>query len=186
VGKLNLKKQGGFTVVELLIVLIVLTIVLSLGYMFFSFGLRAFSRGEQQSIAQQGIRNAANFISSEIRYAEEIIINPEEIVDNDQYYYIYQQVGGGSVIYRDTNMNERILLDHTFDEIAYSISFAEQSFTAGIDTSLVVSFVLEAENDLYVLDTNVYILNLVDGTKYDDLSGGVGHIDGIKFKKPVD
>lgn len=181
-GKLIFKKQAGFTFIELLIVLGLIAIVLSLGYMFFGFGLRTFDRGERQTIAQQGIRSAANFITSEIRFADEIILNPEEISNADDYYYIYQL--GDSVFYQDQDKNNpaRILFDSISDEIAYSISFAENSYDEGIKNSLVISFTLEAEDDLYSLDTNVYILNLNDSNKYEDLSEGPAKV--VKYKTP--
>lgn len=173
-GKLTLKSQSGFTVVELLVVLIMLAIVSTLGYMFFGFGLRAFSQGEEQSIAQQGIRQAAKVISSEIRYADEIILSDQIITnsddllsDPDDYYHIYQQ--GNSIYFqnKDKNLPVRILLDSSFDNIAYNISFTEEQTSGGeTNFNLVVSFTIETENDLYGLTTNVLILNLNSSNRY--------------------
>lgn len=181
-GKLNFIKQEGFSIVELMVALALLGFVLASGYMFFGFGLRTYDRGEQQSIAQQGIRIAADFISSEIRYANEIIISPADISE-EGYYYIYQD--GDSVVFRDANGSERTLLDSNRDQIAYRVLFAEESVVEKIDLSLVVMFTLEAEDDIYSLDTSVYIMNLNDSDKYEDLTEQEGSADVIKYKKPA-
>jgi len=188
VGKLRLRKQDGFTVVELMVVLTILGIVLALGYMYFDFGMRTFARGERQSIAQQAIRLAADYISSEIRYADEIIINPANTNANE-YYYIEQQSDSVVYFYRDENGTataNRTLLDSSADDIAYSIAFSEQSAVEKIVLDLVVEFTLEAEDGLYSLDTNVFILNLNDSNKYQDLSSQEEAASVIKFRKPLE
>ncbi len=186
-GGLNFKKQHGFSVVELMLVLTLLSVILALGYMFFSFGYRAFGQGERQTIAQQAIRSGTEFITSEIRYADEITINPDNISNNDDYYYIFQQ--GDSVVYQDKNKNlsERIILDSSADNIVYRVNFAENHEKSNIsifDIDLIINFTIETEDNLYSLETNVYILNLEDIDNYNDFSGNQGHITGIKYKKP--
>ncbi len=182
-GKLVFKKQDGFTVVELLTVLAILGIVLALGYMYFGFGVDTFARGERRSIAQQSIRLSADLITNELRYAEEVILDPANTAESG-YYYIEQQ--GDSVILLDkTDENEvleRVLLDSEVDDIAYKVSFEEESAVERIDFNLVLLLTLEAEDGLYELDTKVYVLNLTDGDKYE--SGGGGPTPVIKFRKP--
>lgn len=177
-----IKKTGGFSVVELIMVLALLGIVLGLGYMFFSFGSNTFARGERRSIAQQSIRRAADFITSEIRYADVLELNPNLSVKETGWHYIYQQ--GGSVIYRDAGGSEEIILDSTLDKMAYSISFEEESTKELIDFVLILVFTLAAEDDLFSLDTSVHIINLVKQENYLDASGSGGPAPAVRYKKP--
>lgn len=178
--KLVIKKQCAFALAELLIVLALLGMVLGLGYMYFDFGATTFAGGERRSIAQQSIRLGADFITSEIRYANQLTINPVSMQAG--FHYIYQQ--GNSVIYRNRSGAERILLDGRADRIAYSVSFAEESAVGGIDFTLVLLFTLAADVNLYSLDTSVHILNLVDASKYTGLSDGSTVATVIQYKKP--
>lgn len=183
-GKLKYAKQEGFTVVELMVVLAILIIVLSLGYMFLDFGIRSFNLGEKRSIAQPAIRKTADFISSEIRFASHVTINPEVISGSDDYYYIYMD--GNSLYFQDSDKSlpRKILLDDGTDHMVYKVSFYEESYEAGIDwANLVVGISLEAEN-VYSFDTSVYILNLSDDDHYTDSSAEPNHTPGIKYKKP--
>jgi len=185
VGKLK-KKQDGFTVVELMIALALLLIILATGYMFFGFGFRSFNRGEQRAIAQQSIRTAAAFISSEIRYANLITINPETVSTSDDFNYIY--LNGDSVYYQDKDKSipPKTLLDGTVDQMSYSIIFMEDSYVvASSKVTLVLAFNLAADS-IYSLDTNVFILNLEDSSNYNDLSAQTGNVTGIKYQKPFD
>jgi len=179
VGKLKIK-QDGFTIIELMVVLVILLIVISLGYMFFDFGIRAFNRGEQRAIAQQATRTASSFISSEMRYASHITINPPAIdTSDDDYSYIYQN--GQSVYFQDKDKSipARILLDSSADQIAYSITFNEDLVDP---THPVIEYILEAEN-IYTLTSNVFILNLAN--KYHYIRNPqTDNITGIKYKKP--
>jgi len=181
VGKLITKRQCGFNLVELLVVISLLGIVLALGYMFIIFGIRTYNRGERQSIAQQSIRQGTEFITSEIRYADEIIINPESKPEG--YHYIYQNVNS-SVIYRDTNNVERIILDSAVDKIVYSISFDGEAEGETLDYKLVILYSLEAEDDLYSLSTSVHIINLSDSDNYQDLSIVDEITTVIQYSKP--
>ena len=183
--RLSQNTEKGFTIVELIIYLALLLIVLNLAYMYFGYGLKVFDRGERKSIAQQSIRVAADFISSELRYADEVIINPNEIKTDDDYSYFYQI--GDSVYYRNNkNSVIRTLLDSSADDnIAYRIVFSEQSFTGIADTKLVVTFKLEtADEDLYELESNVYILNLNNPNNYEINSVDANSPYSIKFKHP--
>ena len=181
-GKLIIRKQCGFTVVELMVVLALLGIVLALGYMFFGFGISTFARGERQTIAQQEIRRGAEFITSELRFANKITIEPADLTEGG-YYYIYQE--GDSVVYKDKSGQERVVLDSSADGITYLISFNEESVQESRDYGLIIKFVLEAEDNLYVLDTNVYIMNLRNKNNYQDLSTQNGSASAIKFSKPL-
>lgn len=61
--------RKGLTLVELLVALAILGIVLALGHTIYSFGMRSFTIGENQSIVQRDVRAASMFITGELRNA---------------------------------------------------------------------------------------------------------------------
>lgn len=67
IQKVTENKQG-FTIVELLIGLTVLSTVIAVGYLFFFFGYNTFNTGESRSWVRANVRLAANFITDELRY----------------------------------------------------------------------------------------------------------------------
>lgn len=86
--------QRGMTLAELLIALVLLSVVLSVGYSFYSYGEHSFSTGESQSIVQRNARLAADFITRETRYANELEILddtdtiPISVSTNDKYIFV--------------------------------------------------------------------------------------------------
>jgi len=201
----NFKKQDGLTLVELMIVLSLLGIILAIGYMYFSFGVQAYDRGERRTIAQHASRLTADFISRELRFAREVEINPEGGISESGYRYFY--LDNDSIIFRDEDNNERTLADSQADDMSYSIYF-----TSHVPDDIVIFFILadygmdtaefagkdiveikekieeNAEQGLYYLKTKVQALNLELYRTYgpdDDmikLNGEGGTV--VKYLKP--
>ncbi|MDW7740392.1 MAG: prepilin-type N-terminal cleavage/methylation domain-containing protein [Bacillota bacterium] len=165
--------QNGFMLVELLIALALLGVVLALGYMFFNFGTQAFNIGERRAIAQQAARITSDFITSELRFAKEIEINPDEAEMVNGYWYFYLSEDN-SIIYRDQNENERIMADSLADDMLYSIYFTSNVpddvviFLTGADVDMdsiiavedLDNINVEEVDGLYLLMTRVQALNL--------------------------
>lgn len=173
-------RENGFTIVELMIVLALLGIVLALGYMYLDFGVRTFDRGEQRAIAQTAARSTSDFITTELRFAKEIIINPGGSFEQG-YRYVYED--NDSIIFRDEQGNERVLASSDSDGMPYTIYF-----TSNVPDDVVI-FDIDADNGLYTLDqTRVQALNLRLYRSYS-LEGDLIKLndDGgskIKYKKP--
>jgi|GEM_PF-1131779 len=206
------KKSDGFSIVELIVVLSLLGIVLALGYMYFGFGVKAYDRGEQRAIAQQASRLASGFITSEIRFANEIEINPSDSSFENGYRYIY--IEDESIKHINENGNERILADSSADDMDYSIFFTSNvphdvvyfyifaDFPSEIDLGDYI--IVDPDNDkwefeeerleqevgkgLYFLKTKVQALNLELYNTYGpdeemiELNGKGGSI--IKYRIP--
>jgi prepilin-type N-terminal cleavage/methylation domain-containing protein len=82
-----LKKSKGFTLVELIVTLVILSIVLAAAFSFFIFGNKTYNRGINQYSVQSNIRLASDYITKEIRYATQIEVLPfdssiEDIINN--------------------------------------------------------------------------------------------------------
>ncbi len=206
------KRSEGLSIVELMIVLSLLGIVLALSYMYFGFGVQAFDRGEQRAIAQQASRLTSGFITSELRFASEIEINPGDTNFESGFRYIYLE--NESIKYINENGDIKILADSSADGMDYSIFFTSNvpydvvyfyifaDFPSGIDIGSYI--IVDPDNDiwefeeerledevgtgLYFLKTKVQALNLELYKKYGpdeemiDLNDKGGTI--IKYKVP--
>lgn len=71
------KKNGGFTIIELLITLSLVGFVLVSTCTFYLFGLRSWQRSSASMEAQQSARIAIDMIISELRYAHEYSLHSD-------------------------------------------------------------------------------------------------------------
>lgn len=181
----SFNKEHGFSIVELMVALSLLGIVLALGYMYFDFGLGAFNRGERQAIAQQTVRLTSDFITSELRFANQIEINPEDGLIETGFKYFYLDENSSIIFRDDDGATERTLADSSLDGMPYSIEF-----TSNVPDDVVI-YTIDADNGLYTIETRVQALNLELYRQFNlDLYGvliklneGDGTI--IKYKKPT-
>ena len=89
--KKEIAGQSGVTLVELIIALSLLAVVIALGYNYYFFGASTFERGEGRANVQQNIRLAADFMSNQLRYAQNMEIldaPPDPGSYEDDYNYI--------------------------------------------------------------------------------------------------
>lgn len=158
------QKQDGFTLVEIMIVLALVGIILALGYMYLDFGVQARDRGEKQAIAQKGARYSADIITGELRFAEEVIINPEgdyvsEEDFEDGYSYFYQD--DNSLVHRDEEGTSRVLADSKTDDMPYSIYFTSNVPNDVVYFYIIVDHNLDTDLEPYI-DEESYELNEED------------------------
>ena len=64
--------QEGFSLVELLLVIVLVGIVLSLGFTVYGLAVRAYSRGTDQAAVQQQERYLIEYFPRELRYASDV------------------------------------------------------------------------------------------------------------------
>ncbi|MDD4261971.1 MAG: hypothetical protein PHS89_07240 [Syntrophaceticus schinkii] len=64
--------ERGFLLTELTVTIALLVVVLAVGFIFFFFCQRSFYEGEKKTIVQSNVRLAANYITKEVRYADNI------------------------------------------------------------------------------------------------------------------
>lgn len=70
------KTQHGFTLIELVVTIAILGIVSLLIYQFFSFGTLAFGRGSDKFDLQTELRLVSDYITEEIRFADQVEVLP--------------------------------------------------------------------------------------------------------------
>ena len=179
----HLNKQGT-TLIELLIGSSLLVIVLGIAFSLHSFGTTSFSSGASRVDVQQNARLAADFITSEIRFAKNVDIlesfsSSGEFAEN--FHYIFLE--SGSIMYKEKGEN----LLEKFSDISQKVDF-ELSFTISDDlhndNDNVLKLIVSAEDDNardFEVKTEVIILNLTDKIiKLENNKPGTG----IRFQLP--
>ena len=144
--------RNGFTVIELLVALAVTGIMLIALFSFFSLGFQTFYSGRQRIDLQQNVRLAADFITREVRYANELeIVTPGEIrftLHGCSNQYRIKQKG-----------DELVLLTNDVEnKIAYHIRELELSYCV---QDHVLHYVIHGEEGFqrYSLRSSIHIKN---------------------------
>lgn len=151
--KLN-KNRKGFTLVEVVITLAILSIVLATAFNLFGFNLTVYSKGQSLSQVQFDIRMAADYITSEIRNVSEI--NLLEIDYDNENIEDNEEVEDHNYINTSTLKSSHPSLD----SVQFSISVE--------NTSYLLAFVVAGSNSRgdneYVLETEVLLNNLTNSS----------------------
>ncbi len=163
-----LKRNHGITLVELIVVIALLGLVLAVGYQFLDFGQTTHASGELRLHVQRDMRIASEYITQEIRYADNIFINPSDKPLGYHYIFIEED---GSIIHRDVAGDEKVLIDGQLDDADYDLIFKEH------DDSI-LEYLFSSGELGYNLDSKVLALNLKSAIK-GDTEGSV-----IQYTKP--
>ncbi len=93
----KIRGQDGFTLLELLATLAILSFVMAAVYTFYFAGLSGFNRGIAQMDAQQSVRVAMDKMARELRYATSVVIASEEEIrfrlKGDNKTYLFRKAG---------------------------------------------------------------------------------------------
>ncbi len=152
-----IKKQGGLTVIELMLALALLLLVLAGGYSFLSFGWSSFDRGTDRAVVQNNLRMAAEEITKEVRYAGSIeIIDAEDVPGtiDDDYFYIFLN-GDGRLEQKDSE-GTRIIPHELDSNVLFDLSFDKSG-------SNIIEIIITETNSGMEIDTEVRILNIQNG-----------------------
>ncbi|WP_027365945.1 prepilin-type N-terminal cleavage/methylation domain-containing protein [Desulfotruncus alcoholivorax] len=123
------RNQRGFTLIELVIVLALLSVVIALGYTIYFFGVNSFTMEEAQWKVQTNIQQAGMFITSDVRNAIDLEVldsTPESFnfSNNDNYIYLDKVTDGSDTKYRvkkkDKNGSTDIS-DAVIDELSFTL-----------------------------------------------------------------
>ncbi|MEW5922011.1 MAG: prepilin-type N-terminal cleavage/methylation domain-containing protein [Bacillota bacterium] len=160
---LIIKDENGVSLVELLLAMVLLSLVLSLGYFYFSYSTKSFFQGENRAQLQQSLRIVADFITREVRLATEV-----EILDSA---YVIPDVGGitnddiflfvnGDGRFERRNINGAQIIPALPGELNLALEFCKSA----TDPRLLGYAIGETNIDL-VITTNVLVLNLDNNIK---------------------
>lgn len=170
-----LNDKKGLSLVELIVAMSILLLVLAIAYPLYAFGERSFRVGSSQSIIQQNIRMASDFVSREVRYATNLRIYadmasagiPNPIPSDHEFNYI---VIDGSVIKHLDKDGETIIPQGLSDGVIFDLVFQRKS-----GNILYVKISGTDNVRSYDIETEVLLLNT---STLNDLSGKV-----IRYKK---
>lgn len=150
------KNEQGFSLIELLIVLLLMGLVFGIGYGIFGFTVSTFARSETKANTQQNMRLVMQHIENEVRYAKTVEIladEPTSIPADDPGTYIFiNDAGKLEIASKDNNW---ILSDTLMDNTGFLLTFKrEENNLLGIEVG--------NTKDTRVIYTKLNIINLSD------------------------
>lgn len=171
--------QKGFTLIEILVVLTLCTVVLGLGYEYFSIGTNFFSRGERQGNVQRNVRLATDFITNEIRYSQKLEILEElPISFNEDYNYIYIDEEGQL---KQVHKNQtRHVLGALSNGLEFSLLFSQAvkqdpegtlGETIKVGDGKTLNLVVSIDGESFEIGTSIF-LDYLENT-LEEKSGGI-------------
>lgn len=159
IKNIRYKYKHGFTLVELLVTLAILSIVLSAAFSMGSFGNKAFKKGESKSEVQSNLRLAADYITKQLRYASNVsLTNDDETTSKiETNEYIYIDSSGMLKHYANGVTNDIVKISN--GDVAKPLTFSTDAGTN------VVNFTLDGSSgkEAYSLSSSVYLLNQNSG-----------------------
>ncbi|UNK16088.1 prepilin-type N-terminal cleavage/methylation domain-containing protein [Paenibacillus sp. N3/727] len=160
--KLN---QKGLTLVELLASIVLLTIVASLAFSAYKFGVNAFQRANEKSELQDEVRIASHVITSKIRFASEVqLLNACPATFEPGFNYICINPNGRSGrsieehVY-DTasasHVTRKIVTENLKDPITYTVEFGKTS-----SSILAYKIISNKNQQRFEVNSEVSLLNI--------------------------
>ena len=169
------RSEKGITLIEVLVASLALVLVLSGVYTFYFSGQKTFRSGAEQVELHTVLRLAAENISRELRFAEELCLmevgwDPGS-ASTDDCSYIYFEPGSGTVM----------LLD---DEGSHPLSgpeIFELTFSPNLERDVLLFTIKgESRSEAFSLDSSVKPMNM--GTS--ERIGGPGSAQALRFSLP--
>lgn len=167
--------QKGLTLIEVLIVSVVLVLVLSGVYTFYFSGQKTFRSGAEQVELHTVLRLAAENISRELRFAEELRLMEEGwdpgSASTDDCSYIYFDPGSGTVQ----------LLDDTGSHTLSGPEISELTFSPNLERDVLLFTIKgESSSEDFTLESSVKPMNMGKSERI----GGPGAARALSFSLP--
>lgn len=157
--KLN---QKGLTLIELLATIVILTIVASLAFSAYKFGVNAFQRANEKSELQDEVRIASHVITSQIRFASEVqLLNACPKSFDLGFNYICFNSNDSSIeehVYDTasaTHVTRRIVTKNVKDPITFSVEFGKTS-----SSILAYKIISNKNQQRFEVNSEVSLLNI--------------------------
>lgn len=173
--------KPGFTLIELIAVIGIVTIVMATAYSMHAFGLNYFYKGDTKSNIQTNLRNDASYISKEIRYSSNVkILEASDLPDftiapgaagGPEVGTIYIYISNGKLKKYSAGVSDNIF-GSTIDNIVTTLRFDKKDYETVyfklLDTS---------KGETYTIDSSIVLLNIGDG-----VIGGIDTGAAISYK----
>jgi prepilin-type N-terminal cleavage/methylation domain-containing protein len=152
----NSKFKHGFTLIEVIVAIGLLTLILGAAYSMQLFGNKSYNRSAEKSEIQDNLRLASDFITKEIRYSSEVSILASIPATKDTTKKYISKVGSNiEYQYYSSGWLHRDLVIGT-SAISYSLSFE------AMDSQKTLQFLISgaSSHNNYSLKTLVKPLNM--------------------------
>lgn len=178
-SKLILKNKSGFTLIEIMVGLAILSIVISVTYSLLFFGANSFSMNNRQYILQSDYRFAMDSIVKEVRFATslELVDASEDVFTNtfeEGYNYFY--INDGNLLHAVYNKDRGY-----HNTVIYAGHFKSESTLFKKLNSTTLSIDLKSKYDQYnqTYDNNTVVSLLNLNLNGDSILGLEG--SGLKY-----
>ena len=168
----------GITIIELMVSLAIIGVALLILFSMNLFGIRSFTVQNSQSSLQTDLRAAADYITREIRLANQVEIldsDPVDFSDIGEYSYIYTQTVGGviSIILQDSS-GTKALTSYSTTILVFTTTTPNRTLYFSIQGTL--------KDQETTIDSKVLPLNF----SFDEVitsSDGSGNGVALRFRK---
>jgi len=147
---IDFKSNKAITLVELIIAIGLITLIITLGYMFYFTGVRAFDRNVDRADIQQNVRHSMSFITKRLLNADNesvTVPSTNELIIGDHRFRLDK-----------TRMTLQVNQNHpistTFNPLAEGIAAFEVTRTGRVITVAITGGAAQ-ESDLFTLSTQV-------------------------------
>ena len=178
-NKAKINKKG-FTLVELIVALALLLIVLDLGYMFFDYGTKTFTRGEDQYSVQQEIRLASGYVTRELRNTTDSSFTSSAPTNDGYNYIVFDSANKAIKIYdKSDTSHPKYVTNNCITSFTYTVNTVEGKY--------VMEFTISGtEGDrVFTTSSKVLLVNMKILPGSANTSATKTNVVTIKYKKPV-
>jgi len=150
---IDFKSNKAITLVELIIAIGLITLIITLGYMFYFTGVRAFDRNIDRADIQQNVRHSMSFISKRLLNARDAAVSVSTRLNASDDLIIGQErfrLTGTTLVVNHEHTNSA----SPFNPLAENITAFEVTKTGSMIT-VTISGGAAQESDLFTLSTQV-------------------------------
>jgi prepilin-type N-terminal cleavage/methylation domain-containing protein len=179
-----LNEKKGFTLIEVLVAMTLTSIIVSMVLSLFFFGNQSYEMNNKQYDIQSEMRFTMDGLISEIRFATEVFIIPNEQAMNEA---LYEEGYSYFYIKDNTLYNNRYKVkNNRWENIPYQAQLLEHDsvFTKEGDTLLGIELKSAYSKQSYNIQTQISFPNLIeaDGSEIKEDSH-IGGGKGLKYKQ---
>lgn len=174
------RRNAGFTLMELVVVMALMLVVLGLVYSFFHFTNTSFVRGGDKFQLQTNLNIASNFVIGELRNVTEIeIVTAPFTDDTSQYIYVESKVLKHRKPGTVTDKSEDVFKNMVF--VISKVSKEDENDRFYLEINLQGN-IRGDEGEDYDLNTKILLNNITSVTGIDSVTNSISG-NTIRYKK---